>query len=55
MSATVQTLVVLMIVLAAGAYVGRRVWRALRPAKAAGCGTECGCGGETSGSDWAKT
>lgn len=55
MSATVQTIVVLLIVLAAGLYVGRRVWKALRPAKAAGCDTGCGCGADASPTDWAKT
>ena len=55
MSATVQTVIVLLIVLAAGVYAGRRLWRTLRPAKAAGCGADCGCGGEESSSDWAKT
>ena len=57
MSATVQTVIVLQIVLAAGVYAGRKLWRTLRPAKAtAGCDAGCGCGGgEESSSDWAKT
>jgi len=55
MSATVQTIIVLLIVLAAGVYAGRKLWRTLRPAKAAGCDAGCGCGGEQSSSDWAKT
>jgi len=51
-----QTLIVLLIVLAAGVYAGRRLWRTLRPAKtAAGCDAGCGCGGAESSSDWAKT
>ena len=55
MSATVQTVIVLLIVLAAGAYAGRKLWRTLRPAKTAGCGSDCGCGDEASSSDWAKS
>lgn len=56
MSQTIQTIVVVLAVLVALAFVGRRAWRALRPAKSAGCDAGCGCGGETSGgSDWAKT
>jgi hypothetical protein len=50
-----QTLIVALIVLAAAAYVGRKVWRALRPAKAAGCDTVCGCGADAERDDWAKT
>jgi hypothetical protein len=51
----VQTIIVLLVVVGAGVYVGRRLWRTLRPAKQAGCGTDCGCGGEAAGNDWAKT
>ena len=53
-----QTLVVAVLVLAAVAFVARRAWRTLRPARAgAGCDSGCGCGdakGSTS-SDWAST
>lgn len=41
-----QTLIVILIVLIAAAWLGRMAWRTLRPAKdAAGgsCGTGCGC------------
>ena len=55
MSATVQTIVVVLVVLAAAAYAGRRLWRTLRPKKAAGCGTDCGCAAESTPNDWAKT
>ena len=51
-----QTVIVALIVIAALAYVGRRLWRTLRPAKAAaGCDSGCGCGGESTPNDWAKT
>ena len=43
-----QTLVVLLIVLAAAGWLGRRTWRTLRAARKTageGCGTGCGCGG----------
>jgi len=45
----VQTLLVMMIVLAAAAYVGSRWRRTLLSARAAhrgkpGCGSDCGCG-----------
>lgn len=47
-----QTVVALLLVLAAVAYVARRAWRTLRPAVRSsssshddgGCGTGCGCG-----------
>ena len=56
MSAVVQTVVVALVVLLAGAYVARRVWRTLRPRKAAGCASGCGCGDTAGGdSDWART
>lgn len=56
MNATIQTLVVLLLVLAAAAYVGRRVWSTLRPKKAAGCDTGCGCAADDAvAKDWAKT
>ena len=38
-----QTIIVLLIVLAAAAYVGRLVWRAMRPKTEPGCGSGCGC------------
>ena len=41
-----QTLVVLLIVAAAVAYVARRAWRTLRASRAASdasCGSGCGC------------
>jgi hypothetical protein len=41
-----QTLVVLLIVAAAVAYVARRAWRTIRASRAAGdasCGSGCGC------------
>ena len=43
----IQTLIVLAILLAAVAYVGRRGWRALALARAkdaTGCAGGCGCG-----------
>jgi hypothetical protein len=44
----VQTLIVMMIVLAAALYVGARVRRTLFPARGPsggpGCGSDCGCG-----------
>jgi hypothetical protein len=53
-SAAVQAAVVAVIVLAAGAYVARRVWLTLRPRRGAGCAHDCGCGdGTRGGSDWA--
>ena len=49
MSATLQTLIAGMIVLAALAYVGRRAWRTVAASRGAkggdgGCGGDCGCG-----------
>ena len=47
----VQTLLALLLVVAALAYLGRRTWRTVRAARktaGAGCGTGCGC--ESSGS-----
>jgi len=57
MSSILQTVIVALIVLAAAAYAGRRLWRTVRPAKtAAGCDAGCGCGGDESApNDWAKT
>ena len=52
----VQTLVVILLVLVAAAYVGRRAWRTLRPARNAGCAHDCGCGDASGGDeDWART
>lgn len=39
-----QTVIVIALVLLAALYLGRMAWRALRPAKDAGCGSGCGCG-----------
>jgi len=55
MNGTIQTLVVVVIVLAALVYVGRRAWRTLRPKKAAGCDAGCGCGDTSSQDDWARS
>jgi hypothetical protein len=57
MSETVQTVVVLLLVLLAAAYVARRAWAAVRPARDAGCASGCGCGSgaAANGNDWAKT
>ena len=48
MSPMLQQLVVLLIVAAAVAYTGWRVWRSMVAARrkktAAGCGPDCGCG-----------
>ena len=61
MSAGVQTLIVALIVLAAAVYVGRRLWRTLRPARGAdaggGCAHGCGCGDAAAREeqDWART
>ncbi len=58
MSELAQTVVVLLVVLAALAYVGRRAWATLRPRRdAAGCASDCGCasGAAAPGNDWAKT
>ncbi len=55
MDATVQTLVVLLLVLAAAAYVGRRAWRTLRPRKAAECDAGCGCGDAGARDDWSRS
>ena len=56
-----QSIIVVLLVLAAAAYVGRRLWRTLRPARtdAPGCDAGCGCSatsaGAESGSEWART
>ena len=48
MSPMLQQFLVLLIVAAAVAYTGRRVWRSMAAARrrktAAGCGSDCGCG-----------
>jgi len=56
MSTMLQTLIVALIVLAAATYVGRKIWRALRPKATAGCASDCGCGSDAAQSgDWAKS
>ena len=43
---TAQTIIVLLVVLGAAAYIGRRAWRTVRAARGgddAGCGAGCGC------------
>ncbi len=41
----IQIIIVLCIVLAAGAYVGNMFWKqAKATAKKSGCGNDCGCG-----------
>jgi hypothetical protein len=56
MSDMIQTLIVALIVLAAAAYVGRKLWRALHPKAAAGCASDCGCGADAAQpTDWAKS
>ena len=52
-----QTVIVAVVVLAALAYVGRRAWAALRPARASepGCGDGCGCSPAGAGRDWAES
>jgi hypothetical protein len=49
MSATLQTVIAALLVLAAVAYVGRRFWRSLRASQPHddGCGSGCGCEGTT--------
>ena len=50
-----QTLLALLLVVAALAYLGRRTWRTLRATRKAageGCGTGCGC--ESGGSGAAR-
>ncbi len=51
-----QTFIILLVVAVAFAFVARRAWKTLRPAKA-GCGDGCGCGTAASQAtgDWAKT
>lgn len=39
-----DTLLVFGIVAAAVAFTARRAWKALRPARKTGCGSDCGCG-----------
>ena len=41
---SVETLVVFGIVAAAVGFTARRMWKALRPTRKAGCGSDCGCG-----------
>ncbi len=57
MSATVQTVLVLLLVAVAAGFVARRAWATLRPRRAAGCASDCGCGSESARADgdWAKT
>lgn len=60
MQPTAETLIVVAIVGAALAFLGRRMWRALRATRAkggAGCESGCGCepGGHTKPRDWAET
>ena len=53
-----QTLIVGMIVLLAAAFIGRRVFVAVRNARnsKAGCATDCGCGPATNAkTDWSKS
>lgn len=51
-----ETVIVALIVAAAAGYAARRVWRTLRPAKAAGCTSDCGCGDAAPrDADWART
>ncbi len=52
-----QTLIVVLVVLLAVAYVARRAWATLRPKPAAGCGDGCGCGPAQDGAsgDWARS
>ena len=53
----VQTVIVVLVVLTAAVYVGRRAWRTLRPARDAGCAHGCGCGDASADGeqDWART
>lgn len=51
----IQTMIVALVVLAAALYVGRRVWSAVRPKAAAGCGDGCGCASTGGARDWAKS
>lgn len=57
MDATVQTAIVLLVVALAALFVARRAWAAVRPRRADGCASDCGCGSETSagGGDWSKS
>lgn len=57
MSETVQTIVVLVLVLLAALYVGRRAWATLRPRRDAGCASGCGCGegADAAKGDWARS
>lgn len=51
MTATVQTAIVALVLLAAAVYLGRRGWATLaaarRPKEGPGCGSGCGCGDES--------
>jgi hypothetical protein len=53
----VETVIVVLLVLGAAAYVARRAWATLRPRAAAGCGDGCGCGDAAGGAarDWAQS
>lgn len=51
-------LVVLLVVLIAVTFIGRRIFVAVRSARnaKAGCGSDCGCGSAPTGtSDWSKS
>ena len=52
-----QTIIVALLVLLAAAFVARRVWAAVRPKAAAGCGDGCGCGAgqDAASGDWARS
>jgi hypothetical protein len=56
-----QTVVVLLLVAVAAVYVGRRLWRTLRPARTGpGCDAGCGCdaasdAGPDGAGDWSRT
>ena len=46
-AAMIQTLITILLVLGAGVYLGRRMWRQLAGARGkgdAGCASGCGCG-----------
>ena len=54
-----QTLIAVLVVLAATVYLGRRVWLAAvaarRAEQEAGCGSGCGCGHESGRANRAST
>jgi hypothetical protein len=53
----VQTLIVVLVVAGALAFMARRAWATLRPRKDAACASDCGCGDAAGGgpADWSKT